>query len=124
MSTDERVGRVPAVELPEEFGTTTSWERAQREHASLSRVSRAEWMVRVGGGDLHRVTFVLEEGHMLGECDCRGYQHHDWCAHLAALVLAYVQEDVQPADLSTPVSDEVDALWSRSGRDGGEHSRR
>lgn len=120
MSVEERIGALSGVELPEDFGTTTSWRRARDEDTSLSRVTRAEWMVRVGDGDLHRVEFALEEGHMLGECDCRGYRHRDWCAHLAALVLAYVRDEIEPADLAIPVEDEVDALWARTGRDGGE----
>jgi hypothetical protein len=123
MSLGDRVGAISGVDLPEDFGTTTSWERAQSEDTSLSRISRAEWMVRVGDGNLHRVTFALEDGHLLGEGTCRGYQHHGWCAHLAALVLAYVRQEVEPADLATPVDEEVDALWAR-GRAGGEDTRR
>lgn len=119
----ERIGGVPTVELPENFGVTMSWERAQNEHTSVSRVSRAEWMVQIADGDLHRVVFALDDGHMIGECDCKGYQHHDWCAHLAALVLAYVRDGVQPADLATPVEEEVDVLWSARA-DGGEDSPR
>lgn len=120
MGTGKRVGGVPSLDLPEDFGTSTSWERARTEETSLSRITRAEWMVRVGDGDLYRVTFALDDGHMIGECNCKGYQYRDWCAHLAALVLDYVNDDLQPADLSTPIEEEVDILWAMAGGDGGE----
>lgn len=108
----QRVGGLEDVDLPEDFGQSTSWERAKNEPTKTARVGRAEWMVRVGDGDRHRVLFALEDGHMVGDCDCRGYQYHAWCAHLAALVLAYVRQDVVPADVATPIDEEVDALWA------------
>lgn len=113
MSTDEPIGGLADVELPEDFGDgNTSWHRARTEETLVSRIGRAEWMVRVGDGDRHRVLFALDDEHMLGECDCRGYQHHDWCAHLAALVRRYVRDEVTPADVSTPIDEEVHHLWT------------
>jgi hypothetical protein len=44
----ERVGGLDDVELPEQFGDTTSWERAKSEPTATARLGRAEWMVTVG----------------------------------------------------------------------------
>jgi len=41
-------------------------------------------MVRVGDGDRHRVVFGTRSGQPVGECDCKGYRHHEWCADLDA----------------------------------------
>lgn len=111
MSLGSRVGGVPTLDLPEEFGSSSSWQRAEQGEVTRNRLNRAEWMVRVGDGGLHRVVFALDDGHMQAECDCRGYEHREWCAHVAAMVLAYVRGVVEPADLSEPLSEEADRLW-------------
>ena len=99
MST-ERVGEYPAVELPEDFGDSTSWQRARDEETTIEPINRADWMVRVGDGDRHRVVFGTRSGTPVGECDCKGHTHHGWCAHLAAMLLAYVREEIVVADLA------------------------
>lgn len=111
MSIDQ-IGGMADVQLPDDWNQSTSWERAKSDDVLVNRVGRAEWMVRVGDGDLHRILFAIDDGETIGDCDCRGYEHRDWCAHLAALLLQYVRSEIQPADVSTNVKDEVDALWS------------
>ena len=73
----------------------------------------------IGEGDPHRVVFALVDGHTIGECDHRGYRYYEWCAHLSTLTLAYVRDDVWPADLATSVEEELGVLWSARA-DGGE----
>lgn len=118
MST-ERVGDYPEVELPDEFGDSTSWQRARDEETRVEPINRAEWMVRVGDGDRHRVVFGTRSGTPVGECDCKGYTHHEWCAHLAAMMLAYVREEIVVADLDADPDEELAMLW-RQYRQGGE----
>jgi hypothetical protein len=118
MST-ERVGDYSEVELPDDFGDTTSWQRARDEETRIEPINRAEWMVRVGDGDRHRVVFGTRSGQPVGECDCKGYTHHEWCAHLAAMMLALVRQEIVVADLDDPIDEENAMLW-RQYRRGGE----
>jgi hypothetical protein len=78
VSTD-RVGGYPALDLPDDFGDSTSWQRAREEETTIEPINRAEWMVRVGDGDRHRVAFGTRSGTVVAECPCKGYTHHDWC---------------------------------------------
>lgn len=81
----EPLGGYSEVELPDGFASSTSWERATEQEIDVSPVNRVEWMVRVGGGALHRVVFALKDGHPVGECDCLGCKNRGWCAHVAAM---------------------------------------
>jgi hypothetical protein len=56
VSTDP-VGDYPEVELPDDFGDSTSWQRVKNEETRIEPTNRAEWMVRVDDGDRHRVVF-------------------------------------------------------------------
>ena len=106
------IGGYPDVDLPDAFGTSTPWRRASDQDVHVSPINRVEWMVRVGDGDLHRVAFALDDGHMIGECDCLGHHHNDnWCAHVAAMVRLYVRGRVDPADVSVPLEEENARLW-------------
>jgi len=118
MSTD-RVGGYPALDLPDDFGSSTSWQRARDEETAIEPINRAEWMVRVGDGDRHRVVFGTRSGTVVAECPCKGYVHHDWCAHVAAMMLAYVRDEVVVADLDADPDEELAMLW-RQYRRGGE----
>jgi hypothetical protein len=89
VSIDRPLGGWPTIDLPDDFGDSTSWQRARDEESTVEPINRAEWMVRVGDGDRHRVVFGTRSGTPVGECDCKGYTHHGWCAHLAAMLLAY-----------------------------------
>jgi hypothetical protein len=108
----------PRVELPDGFHTSTSWERAGDEEAVVDPINRAEFFVRVGDGDRHRVAFGLRDGEPVGECDCRGWTHHQWCAHVAHLYRRYVREDIVVSDLDADPNDELAALWRRYRRAG------
>jgi hypothetical protein len=115
----ERVGRYSEVELPDDFGDSTSWQRARDEETHVEPINRVEWMVRVGDGDRHRVVFGTRSGQPVGECDCKGYTHHEWCAHLAAMMLGYVRQEIVVADLDADRDEELAMLW-RQYRRGGE----
>lgn len=118
MSTD-RVGGYPDLDLPDDFGDSTSWQRAKTEATKIEPINRAEWMVRVGDGDRHRVAFGTRSGIVVAECPCKGYTHHEWCAHVAAMMLAYIRDDVDVADPDQPLDEENAMLW-RQYRRGGE----
>jgi hypothetical protein len=105
------LGGYPEVELPDDFGDSTSWQRAKNEQTQIEPINRAEWMVTVGDGDRHRVAFGTRSGQPVGECDCKGYTHHGWCAHLAALFRAYVREEIVVADLDADLDEELAMLW-------------
>jgi len=112
VSLGDRLGGIDEVELPDEFPNSTSWERAADEdEITRNRLNRAEWMVNIGDGGHHRVTFALDDGHMLAECSCEGHRYGGWCAHVAAMVRGYVNGTVEPADLSDPLDEEADRLW-------------
>ena len=108
----ERIGEFPAVELPEDFGDSTSWQRARDEETTIEPINRAEWMVGVGDGDRHRVVFGTRSGTPVGECDCKGPTRHEWCAHLAAMLLAYVRKEIVVADRD----EELAMLWRQNRR--------
>jgi len=118
MST-ERVGGYPDFDLPDDFGDSTSWERAKEEETAIEPVNRAEWMVSVGDGDRHRVVFGTRSGTPVAECPCKGYTHHEWCAHVAAMMLAYVRDEVVVADLDTDPDEELAMLWRQYRQGGG-----
>ena len=63
-------------------------------------------MVPIGDGGRHRVVFGARSGTLVGECDCTGHSYHGWCAHVAAVFLAYIRDEVV-----------VDALASFGERD-------
>jgi uncharacterized Zn finger protein len=109
------LGSPPLLDLPDGFDSSSSWERAVTEDVTLGRLNRAEWLVQVGGGGRHRVVCATRSGEIVADCDCRGYQHHDWCAHVAAVVRAYVRQDVTLADLDADPEEELDALWRAQG---------
>lgn len=119
MSTDVPLGGYPEIDLPDDFSESTSWQRARDEETRVEPINRAEWMVRVGDGDRHRVVFGTRSGMPVGECDCKGHSHHGWCAHVAAIFLAYIRDDVVVADLDADLREENAMLW-RQYRRGGE----
>jgi hypothetical protein len=118
MST-ERVGGSPDIELPDDFGASTSWQRARDEETHVEPINCAEWMVRVGDGDRHCVVFGTRSGTPVGECDCKGYAHHEWFALLAAVFLASCRQEIVAADPDADPGEELAMLW-RQYRQGGE----
>jgi hypothetical protein len=122
VSTDDLpLGGYPEVDLPDDFADSTPWSRARQEDTVVSPINRAEWMVKVGDGDRHRVAFGTVSGQPVGECDCKGYAYNDgWCAHLAAAFLAYVRQEIVVADLDRDLREENADLWRRYRRDGGD----
>jgi hypothetical protein len=68
---------------------TTSWERADPSAALLERQAWDEWLVTLLGGEPHTVRLRRENGVLIGECDCKGWQYRDHdespCAHLCTV---------------------------------------
>ncbi|WP_380681062.1 hypothetical protein [Salinigranum sp. GCM10025319] len=114
----EPLGGYSRVRLPDDFASSTPWERAKEQEVDVSPVNRVEWMVRVGDGALHRVVFALDDGYPIGECDCLGNKHRDWCSHIAAMYQRYVRQEIVLADVSEPVDAENARLWVKYRRDG------
>lgn len=53
--------------------------------------------------------FGMRSGTSVDECDRRGYTHHEWCAHLAAMVFAPVRRETVVADRDAVAA--VPARW-------------
>jgi len=75
-----------SLRFPDKWTLSTSWQRAQRESDRGGPINAAERMVWLSeGDDSHRVTWALTGRTLVADCDCRGYQYHQWCAHVARL---------------------------------------
>lgn len=81
----ETVAGPDALIFPDDWPMSTSWRRVQDEETAVNPVNDAEYMVQVGDGDIHRTTAAVENGTLCCDCDCRGWEYRDWCAHVAAI---------------------------------------
>jgi hypothetical protein len=72
-------------ELPEDWTFSTSWERAQVDEGAVSPIGPDTWKVLLGDGGLHRVTFAIYDDELRADCDCDGFRHRGFCAHVAHL---------------------------------------
>jgi hypothetical protein len=74
---------------------STSWERADPDHALIERRSWNEWAVLLPDGEeAHVCRLERDHGTYVGGCDCPGYEHHDGpCAHLCTLRKAEFAHD-------------------------------
>ncbi|WP_247006318.1 SWIM zinc finger family protein [Halorientalis litorea] len=88
--------------FPEDYTFSTSWKRAQTETDHGGPVNDAERMVRLSDSDdYHRVLFALMGRTLVADCSCRGYQYHDWCAHVASLWWQWVRGRIDVTHLQT-----------------------
>ncbi|WP_436909963.1 SWIM zinc finger family protein [Halosimplex marinum] len=82
----DRIDPGTGLTFPPKWTLSTSWQRAQRETGRGGAVNAAERMVWLSEGDEpHRVTWALTGRTLVADCDCRGYQYREWCAHVARL---------------------------------------
>jgi DNA-binding CsgD family transcriptional regulator len=66
----ERTSGGPApLEIPEEFEMGGSWERAQRASSTVSPISPAEWMVKMGYQEQRHETLTDAEAEVIGACE-------------------------------------------------------
>ena len=72
---NQPLGGYSGVQLPDGFHISTFWERAAEEDIYVSPLNRVKWMVRAGDGSYHRVVFAIDDGRVIGECDCLGYRN-------------------------------------------------
>jgi hypothetical protein len=83
---DDRLGEPSTLEFPEGWTLSESWERAQTERDEGGPINDAERMVYLEESSKpHRVVFVLDAARLRAECSCKGWQHRQWCAHVASL---------------------------------------
>jgi hypothetical protein len=122
---DRRLGGPPVFDPPEKWTLSSSWQRAQAAPAECGPVSPAEFVVlmgypdRDGLGDDHRVTFAIFEGELCAECDCHGFRHREWCAHVAYLWWRWsALGDLAVTDLDTGKTHLLPPAWLAIGSGG------
>ncbi|MFC7077753.1 SWIM zinc finger family protein [Haloarcula halophila] len=81
----ETVAGPDALTFPADWHMSTSWRRVQQNETAVNPVNDAEYMVQVGDGSIHRTTAVVQDGTLCCDCDCRGWTHRRFCAHVAAI---------------------------------------
>lgn len=128
---DRRLGDPPAFDPPEEIDGThwtlsTSWQRAQREDATVNPLNDAEWMVSMAeSADHHRVVFVLDGATLRAECSCPGWQYRGFCPHVAKLWWRWVRGRLGVTHRQTGREYQSPPKWLRLGeRDGPERELR
>ncbi|WP_199242170.1 hypothetical protein [Halorubrum sp. SD626R] len=110
---DRRLDEPDRLRFPDGWTMSTSWQRAQAADGVVGSTNPAEWDVLLGSGDCHRVLFAVYDGHPRAECDCDGWQYHDWCAHVARLWWRWVRGDLVVADLDTGARYTTPPEWIR-----------
>jgi hypothetical protein len=111
----DRLGGTPTFPMPAPGDLTgsTPWERAQTEQRSGAPINDAERTVQLGDGGHHRVTFALKGRTLLAECDCHGFEHGQWCVHLASLWWAWTRGEIAASHLDTGRDYDAPAAWLR-----------
>lgn len=104
--------------FPTDWTLSTSWHRAQTAESDLSPVSDASWMVHLGNGGYHRVTFALESSELVADCDCQGWTYNDFCAHVARLWWLWSRGELVVHDLDTESAHHSPPLWLRVDTEG------
>jgi len=100
------LGDPPILRFPDGWETSGSWQRAQEHDADVSPDGPAVFSVilrRDSGemGSRHRVLFAIHEGELRAECDCEGFEHRQWCAHVALLWWRWSRRRLGVTDVST-----------------------
>jgi hypothetical protein len=88
---------------PADWTLSGSWERAQTED-DLGGPAATPGYRRVLLTDsttAHRVLFAIADGELRAECDCRGWVHREWCAHVASLWWRWSRGRIDVRDLDT-----------------------
>lgn len=81
---------------------STSWQRAQQTTDLGGPTTPAERHVMLDdSAEAHRVLFAIKGGTIVAECDCRGWQHRHWCAHVASCWWRWVRSEIAVVDLDT-----------------------
>jgi hypothetical protein len=94
----------PELTFPEDWTLSGAWQRAQSAEAHFGPVDDAHFDVlleRESGdwGDKHRVLFAIQNGQLRADCDCKSYQHRQWCAHVAHLWWRWSRDQLGVHDL-------------------------
>lgn len=113
----DQLGGPTKLRFPSKWTLSTSWRRAQEDDAAVNPVTPAEYMIQLGGGDLHRTTFVVESGELLADCDCHGWQYNQWCAHVARLWWQWSRGRLVVTDLDSDRSLTMPPAWLSVGGD-------
>ena len=113
-----QLGGPDALMLPADWTLTTSLRRAQTADAMVNPVTDAEFMVRLDDGGVHRVTFAVDGGELVADCDCQGWTHRDWCAHVAHLWWRWSRGRLVVHDLDADRPREMPPAWLTVDREG------
>lgn len=105
--------------LPQGWTMSADWKRAQVEPAKVNPLGDAEFMIKFGNGDgYHRVTFVIDSGDLMVDCDCGRYHHNDWCAHVARLWWQWSRGELVVHDVDTERPYQTPPAWLSVDREG------
>lgn len=97
---DRRLGEPPVLQFPDGWTLSTSWQRAQEADDLGGPVNPAERIALFDdGGAPHTVLFAISGGELRAECDCPGYDHRQWCAHVASCWWRWVRAQIAVTDL-------------------------
>lgn len=109
----DRLGRPAVFSPPDGWASSESWLRAQRERDLGGPLQRAALrLVRLeDGDDHHRVLFAVHDGDLRAECDCDGWRHRDWCAHVASLWWRWCRGRIVVPDLDTGDPYQLPPAW-------------
>lgn len=97
--------------LSDGWATSTSWRRGQSSRSAKNPITDAEWLVRVGDGDRHRVLFTIEAGDLVANCDCDGWHYDGWCAHVAKLWWDWSRRRLIVTDQQTGKNHRSPPVW-------------
>lgn len=98
---DTTLGGPDPLRFPSGWTLSASWRRAQEEDTAVNPVNDAEYVVQIGDGEIHRTTAYVEEGALRCDCDCRGWQYREWCAHVAAIWWRWCRAETFVTDRDT-----------------------
>ncbi|MFU1780701.1 SWIM zinc finger family protein [Haloarcula japonica] len=110
----QRIGELPRFDMPDDWTMSGSWKRAQEATDHGGPINKAERMVSLDDTDgFHRVVWALSGGSLRAECECKGYQYNDWCAHLASLWWRWVRGEIHVTHLETGKTYRTPPSWLR-----------
>jgi len=79
--------------FPVDWTLSGSWARAQNPRSGKSPLNQSQWVVQIDDGNRHRVTFHIDDGELVTDCDCTAWFYDKWCSHVAKLWWDWIRRD-------------------------------
>lgn len=104
---DRRLTARPVLTFPEGWTLSGSWQRAQQARANVGSYNAAEWSIVLSHpdsnqpGGYHRALFAIQDGDVLADCNCDGFEYREFCAHVAHLWWRWVTGRLVVVDLDS-----------------------